>query len=87
MTRPKIDGSDPHGTCRTCGADLIWARSKTDKPIPLDAAPVADGNLELKNGRAIYVRPGSPNLFGVPRYVSHFATCPDATHHRKDTKP
>lgn len=73
--------------CSSCGAPMIWAvTAKNGKPIPLDASPVPHGNVELEDGRAIYVRPNSPNLFGVPRFVSHFATCPHARQHRKDTK-
>lgn len=70
-------------TCSTCGAPITWARTeKGDKSIPLDPAPAANGNLVLGDGG---VRAHLP-LFDppdIPRYVSHFATCPDADQHRR----
>jgi hypothetical protein len=34
--------------CRSCNAELIWATTEKGKPIPLDATPVADGNIRLE---------------------------------------
>lgn len=60
--------------------------------MPLDVEPRADGNIELRpqpphgNVIAVYVTPGegTADMFAHPvRYVSHFATCPDAKKHRK----
>jgi len=34
--------------CRSCNAELIWATTEKGKPIPLDAEPVADGNIRLE---------------------------------------
>lgn len=60
--------------------------------MPLDAAPVKNGNLviekiaepfrshergELNTYRAVNVMPGEGE------YVSHFVTCPNAARHRK----
>ncbi len=37
--------------CRSCNADIIWATSaQTGKPMPLDAKPVADGNMVMIRG-------------------------------------
>jgi hypothetical protein len=47
--------------------------------MPIDAEPVAGGNVELEEVDAVvtlahYVEP-EPD---VERYISHFATCPQA---------
>lgn len=68
-------------TCRSCSAPLIWARTRRNKAIPLDAAPTSLGNIELDGGIAMYVT-ADVNAIG-PRYVSHFVTCPKAKEHRK----
>jgi hypothetical protein len=69
--------------CRSCGAPIRWERTVNDKPIPLDPEPVADGNLGIRDdGKVYHVGEGSLDL-GEPRYKTHFATCPNATEHRK----
>jgi hypothetical protein len=69
-------------TCRSCGASIRWERTANDKPIPLDPEPVADGNLALRDDGRVYSLPPS-DLDSVPRYVTHFATCPNASEHRR----
>lgn len=68
-------------TCRSCGAAIAWAWTEKGRAIPLDAAPVSNGNIKLEptNGPkllAIVVGPGHGDR------VSHFATCPNAGEHR-----
>jgi hypothetical protein len=60
--------------CRSCGAEIIWARTKKGKPIPLDRSPTMTR----------YVREGTSDLV-VQRttYQTHFITCPNAAEHRK----
>ncbi len=72
------------GLCRSCGAPILWARTKgKDKPIPLDPAPTLDGNVYLlSDGTAVYV-PGPATNDARLRYISHFATCPDRDRWRK----
>lgn len=71
------------GTCRSCGAEVLWAKTQQGRAIPLDREPVASGNVEF-TGVLDTVRVLAPDgdavLFGGPRYVSHFATCPQADH-------
>jgi hypothetical protein len=64
--------------CRTCKRPIVWAITATGKRIPLDPEPVKGGNLRLVDGRALAARdePG-------PRFVTHFATCPFASEHRR----
>jgi hypothetical protein len=73
--------------CRTCGAPVVWATTKNDKAMPIDAQPVADGNVELAAGPtpgtvAATVLSG-PSLMPGPLRKSHFATCPDADDWRR----
>jgi hypothetical protein len=75
--------------CRSCGAEIIWAKTKSGKAMPIDAKPSPNGNLVLRKlagGRDCHVGifavgPDAPHV--EPRYVSHFSTCPQANKHRK----
>lgn len=46
--------------CRTCGAEIFWAITTEGHRIPLDAAPVPDGNivLDYEPTGAVEVQPG-----------------------------
>lgn len=67
--------------CRSCGAAIVWARTATRRPMPIDPDPVPHGNVK-------YLRPGivavidRSSIFDQhaegPWYVSHFSTCPAA---------
>lgn len=65
------------GRCRSCGADVIWAKTAAGKLMPLDA--------EETLGKLVY------QLDAVGRMVraegtgheSHFATCPQADQWRR----
>jgi len=72
-------------TCASCSAPILWARSSaTGKPMPIDAAPVADGNILLVGGLAVVLgRLERDAVTTEPRYRSHFATCPSAGQFRK----
>jgi hypothetical protein len=67
--------------CSSCGRQIRFVlTAKNRKPIPIDAQPVAGGNLDIdEDGLVVYVKP-EPE---VVRFVSHFATCPNAASHRK----
>jgi hypothetical protein len=68
--------------CRSCGAEIVWAMHEfTRRRMPLDAEPIEAGNVALEDGVARVLRPNSP--YQGPRYVSHFATCPNAKEHRR----
>jgi hypothetical protein len=68
--------------CKTCGKEIVWAKTITGKSIPLDAEPDPGGNIVLMDwGLALVVKPSEHP--GRPRYLSHFVTCPDAGKHRK----
>ena len=66
-------GCNP-GRCRSCGAAVLWVRTGKNKAKPLDARPVADGNMVIENERAVHFQPLIHG--GQLRYMTHFATCP-----------
>jgi hypothetical protein len=69
--------------CSSCRARVIWATTAANnKPICLDAELVGGGNVELVAGVATVVKP-SPD---VRRYRAHFASCPNAVHHRRSSR-
>lgn len=75
--------------CRSCGAPVRWVTVASTvgtwpyKAMPVDAEAVEGGNVEVAaNGLAIVH--GQPELDPQgPRYVSHFATCPQAGEWRR----
>jgi hypothetical protein len=70
--------------CRSCGAPIRWVITVNDKRMPVDDEPVPDGNVLLDGDRATVIDPGQLLLDDPPRFVSHFATCPNADHHRRN---
>lgn len=70
-------------SCSSCTAAIIWATTAAGKPLPVDAAPCADGNIALEQPGAFatYLRKGQ--VHEGPRYKAHFATCPHAAAHRR----
>jgi len=72
--------------CRSCDAPVFWVRTETDRSMPLDVEPRDDGNLALEPCPDGEIRavPFSPLLHPTQlRYVSHFATCPQAREWRR----
>jgi hypothetical protein len=68
------------GKCRSCGKRILWAKTINDTPSPIDPEPVEGGNIDLGANGIAYVVPVEPS---VKRHVSHFATCPGASKHRR----
>lgn len=66
--------------CDSCGAPIIWARSRNGKQMPLDAAVYAGddprGLFAIVDGAAVHNGPGE-------LHVSHFATCPYVVTYRR----
>jgi len=70
--------------CRSCHAPVIWVATTTGKQMPLDPIPVPDGNITLDTDQVAHVLPDAAHPPpDVPRYHSHFATCPNAAQHRR----
>jgi hypothetical protein len=67
--------------CRSCEADVVWARTEKNRSMILDAAPNDAGTFVL-----VSVTPAKCERFnefdgahqGLYRFVSHWATCPHA---------
>lgn len=84
--------------CRSCAAPIVWVMTLSGKRMPVDAAPVGDGNVVIAMGDP---KANPPTFFGiqlsgltelaraeavkagVPLRKSHFATCPNAEAHRR----
>jgi hypothetical protein len=59
--------------CKSCGADIVWARMDSGAMMPVDAkkqVAVVMDEVEM-TGHIVMAR------------TSHFATCPHASDHRK----
>jgi hypothetical protein len=56
------------GKCRSCGADVIWIRTKAGKAMPCNPK------------RYVITTAAGDSISG---YVSHFANCPRAREHRR----
>jgi hypothetical protein len=71
-----------NGICDLCDAEILWARTaKTGKPMPIDPAPCADGNVAVyrdHTGRinARVLKKGEEPESYEKRGKAHFATCP-----------
>lgn len=72
-------------TCRTCGAEIVWARMPSGKMCPFDAEETPAGGWDLidDRGEVLAQRLTRVAGSGEPGYLSHFATCPQATEHRR----
>lgn len=74
--------------CATCGAAIEFATSAaTGKTMPLDAEPVATGNIVLREGKAVVLKKTDPAPpADEPRFVSHYTTCKQAAAWRAGEK-
>jgi hypothetical protein len=87
------------GRCRSCKARIVWALTATGRAMPVDAEPHPEGLLVLELGDTIRVRAANAEertvvmpIFKslrpeVKLFRSHFATCPNATEHRRKRPP
>jgi hypothetical protein len=71
-------------TCRSCGAEILWAVTDSGKAMPVDREPVLGGKLALdwSGGGDPKVTVVSPSSYRYG-HRAHFATCPDAMAWRK----
>ena len=73
--------------CRTCGAPIKWVlNANTGGYAPIDTESTGGGNLVVTPAGEYRVLRGEELIDararGVPLFLSHFATCPDAATHR-----
>jgi hypothetical protein len=67
--------------CRSCGAPITWAITDQGKRMPLDAEPNPAGNVRLTLTNAVVLR--KDEVYDGPRFMPHWATCPNADQHRR----
>ena len=61
--------------CPSCKAEIVWTITSKGKHMPVDAKAQAGFVLSDDD---------PPRAIGGAIHVSHFATCPNADHHRKE---
>lgn len=74
--------------CHSCQARIRWAiLMPSERHMPLDADPAATGTIAFQsdNERArVLTKAEIAEAAGkVPLFISHFATCPQATKYRR----
>lgn len=79
-------------SCSSCQAPIRWVVvASTGRRMPIDPDPAANGNIVFRPGGSEVEYVGAPRPDGGlvgdeyegRRFVSHFATCPNASKHRK----
>lgn len=71
------------GACASCGANIRWVKTEYGKAMPIDFDPSPRGNIAIIDGLAVVDGKAVRLDDKRPRYTSHFATCPNASAHRK----
>lgn len=80
--------------CNSCGAEVIWIRTKAGKQMPVDTKterfvpdPKGSRLYVMNDGHTMKgepVLPGNDNMQGIcSGHTSHFATCQNAKKHRR----
>lgn len=79
--------------CRSCGAEIVWAKTQNGKNIPIDAQSHEAGNIMLVAATSTILEPPYAvilrtiaDMAGVPPeklHRTHFATCPKAADWRR----
>lgn len=76
--------------CKSCRADIVWAKTFKGEQIPVNPTPTENGNLALhEQGGVLYAglvtRAKQPAMAeaGYPLYLSHFVDCPNAKEWRR----
>ena len=78
-----------NGRCKSCQAQIRWAKTVTGKSMPIDPLAADNGNIwvvQFSDGNPIVEVAATPDAVPAAealRYTSHFATCPNAADHRK----
>lgn len=55
--------------CSSCGADVVWFRTRAGKRMPVDEASTKPTDRE--------------DQLDLTRHRSHFSTCPNSAQHRR----
>lgn len=68
----------PLSNCLGCGESIVWVMTVNRKPMPLDADPVATGNVvygDTLEGKVMIRVLKKDDLYSGLRYLPHQATC------------
>ena len=70
------------GTCRSCGAPIVWGITKNGRLVPMDPP---ENRYVFKNEDAREDERGrGRGHYEIEKtWLSHFATCPDRDQHRR----
>ena len=74
------------GTCKGCGQQILWTKTKAGKAMPCNPVAVY---FTPAGGPETFVTPdgrverGFQSQGGQLGYISHFATCPNADRFRR----
>lgn len=71
--------------CRSCRKPIFFALTEKGHRMPIDPEPRMDGSLIVTEEVDGPTCRAAPLDFSGPRFLSHFATCPQAAQHRKPT--
>ena len=78
--------SSDRASCGSCGAPMRWVTPLAGKPMPLDAEPNPEGNVEMvttpAGPRAKVHAKGQGGLLGE-RWMPHHASCPQGREWRR----
>jgi len=70
--------------CRSCGARIRWVFTDKGHRMPLDPEPDPTGNIVIReDGDAHVITKDDVIPPQAERWISHFATCPEAARHRR----
>jgi hypothetical protein len=58
--------------CSSCGADIVWFKTKNGKRMPVDEATTQPNDAE--------------HMLDLSRHKSHFASCQNAEQHRRSRR-
>ena len=88
-TQEPIEATEPHptnGTCRSCKQPVVFATMlPSEKLVPINPALEEGGNVEVRanNTGKLFAKVTGPDA-EQKKFISHFATCPQAKQWRKD---
>lgn len=68
----------PRAQCAGCGESIVWVVTVNRRPMPVDAEPVAHGNViygDSLDGKVVVRVLTKDEPYRGPRYLAHQATC------------
>lgn len=89
-TVSRVDLGEHRKRCTSCHARVIWTWTDEATRMPVDDGPAPNGNVLLMRYETRIVaavlsdkEARRRRAKGIPLYLSHFATCPNAERHRR----